>query len=319
MKKIFIPFCALALFSTQLLAVQAAPVVSEKAKNESVQIDAKVFDSNQYDDIFLEGIGKLTNVHGKDTDQFNKKLAITKKTLERILKINLDQVVQIAVQTIQEQQKAAEQTIETANNDSKIVEQENVVVNTQKATESTTQKTNETTNKPVQKNSESTKQNNNYQAPSKPTNNQQQTNTNQEQVVKPATPSVPNTAISEFERQVVDLTNAERTKAGLAPLEMYSPLMDVAEAKSADMASNNYFSHTSPTYGSPFDQIKAAGINYRAAGENIAQGQRTPQQVVQAWMQSPGHRQNILNANYTHIGVGFVEDGYYWTQQFIQL
>lgn len=95
--------------------------------------------------------------------------------------------------------------------------------------------------------------------------------------------------------------------------------MDVAEAKSADMASNNYFSHTSPTYGSPFDRIKAAGINYRAAGENIAQGQRTPQQVVQAWMQSPGHRQNILNANYTHIGVGFVEDGYYWTQQFIQL
>ncbi len=95
--------------------------------------------------------------------------------------------------------------------------------------------------------------------------------------------------------------------------------MDVAEAKSVDMARNNYFSHTSPTYGSPFDQMRAAGISYRAAGENIAQGQRTPQQVVQAWMDSPGHRQNIMNASYTHIGVGFVQNGYYWTQQFIQL
>lgn len=100
---------------------------------------------------------------------------------------------------------------------------------------------------------------------------------------------------------------------------MHTPLMGVARAKSEDMAKNNYFSHTSPTYGSPFDQIKSAGISYRSAGENIAKGQRTPQQVVQAWMDSPGHRQNIMNASYTHIGVGFVEAGYYWTQQFLQI
>ena len=154
--------------------------------------------------------------------------------------------------------------------------------------------------------------NNNTQAPS---------NSNNQQAEAPAKTTTNNASqsVSEFEKQVVDLTNAERTKAGLKPLEIHSPLMAVAHAKSADMAKNNYFSHTSPTFGSPFDQIKSAGISYRSAGENIAQGQRTPQQVVQAWMDSPGHRQNIMNANYTHIGVGFVEDGYYWTQQFIQL
>ncbi|MED3764544.1 CAP domain-containing protein [Ureibacillus sp. FSL K6-8385] len=124
--------------------------------------------------------------------------------------------------------------------------------------------------------------------------------------------------VSEFERQVVELTNAERAKAGLKPLEMYSPLMAAAKVKSQDMANLGYFSHTSPTYGSPFDQMRAAGIQFRAAGENIAQGQRTPEQVVNAWMNSPGHRANILNPNYTHIGVGFAENGYYWTQQFIQ-
>jgi len=165
----------------------------------------------------------------------------------------------------------------------------------------------------------------NTKAPAKSTNvtnnkTTAPTNANNQQVEAPAkTPSTNvSQSVSEFEKQVVDLTNAERTKAGLKPLQISNPLMDVAQEKSEDMAKNNYFSHTSPTYGSPFDQIKAAGISYRSAGENIAQGQKTPQQVVQAWMESPGHRQNIMNANYTHIGVGFVEDGNYWTQQFIQ-
>ncbi|MFJ8234904.1 CAP domain-containing protein [Ureibacillus sp. NPDC094379] len=147
------------------------------------------------------------------------------------------------------------------------------------------------------------------------------TNTNTQQAAEaPAKAPTTNASqsVSAFEQQVVDLTNAERTKAGLKPLEIYAPLMKVAEAKSADMAKNNYFSHTSPTYGSPFDQIKAAGISYKSAGENIAQGQRTPAEVVQAWMDSPGHRQNIMNASYTHIGVGYVKNGNYWTQQFIQ-
>ena len=124
--------------------------------------------------------------------------------------------------------------------------------------------------------------------------------------------------IDAIEAAVVELTNAERTKAGLQPLKTYTPLMASARTKSQDMKDKNYFSHTSPTYGSPFDQMKARGISYTAAGENIAKGQRTAEEVVTAWMNSEGHRANILNADYTHIGVGYVKDGNIWTQQFIK-
>ncbi|MER2047210.1 MAG: CAP domain-containing protein [Solibacillus sp.] len=218
----------------------------------------------------------------------------------------------------------------TINNskDNKVVE-EGKVVHKEKAT---TNKENTNTNKETQKESTNKKVEKEVKSPQTPAkekatpvtnNNNTKTpsNSKNQQVEAPVkTPSNNvSQSVSEFEKQVVDLTNAERAKEGLKPLEMHSPLMKVAQAKSEDMAKNNYFSHTSPTYGSPFDQIKSAGISYRSAGENIAQGQRTPQQVVQAWMESPGHRQNIMNANYTHIGVGFVDNGYYWTQQFIQL
>jgi uncharacterized YkwD family protein len=98
---------------------------------------------------------------------------------------------------------------------------------------------------------------------------------------------------------------------------MDTALSNVARKKSEDMKAKNYFSHTSPTYGSPFDMMKQFGISYKAAGENIAMGQRTPQEVVTAWMNSPGHRANILNANFTHLGVGYVASGNYWTQMFI--
>lgn len=84
------------------------------------------------------------------------------------------------------------------------------------------------------------------------------------------------------------------------------------------MQSKNYFSYTSPTLGFPFDRMKALGISYKPAGENIVKGQRIPQEVVKAWMNSPGHRANLLNANFTHIGVGYVKTGNYWTQQFIK-
>ncbi len=94
--------------------------------------------------------------------------------------------------------------------------------------------------------------------------------------------------------------------------------MNSARQKSTDMASNNYFSHTSPTYGSPFDQMKANGVTYKSAAENIAMGQRTAEEVVKGWMESPGHRQNILTPGFTHIGIGFDKNGNYWTQQFIQ-
>jgi uncharacterized YkwD family protein len=86
------------------------------------------------------------------------------------------------------------------------------------------------------------------------------------------------------------------------------------------MRDKNYFSHTSPTYGSPFDMMKKFGIDYMAAGENIAKGQPTSAAVMSSWMNSPGHKANILSENFTEIGVGVAKDAngtIYWTQQFI--
>lgn len=123
--------------------------------------------------------------------------------------------------------------------------------------------------------------------------------------------------LSAYEQQVVSLTNAERAKAGLPALKVDITLSKMAREKSRDMYANGYFDHNSPTYGSPFEMMKKYGITYTYAGENIAMGQRTPQEVVTAWMNSEGHRQNILNPNYTHIGVGHIAEGNYWTQEFI--
>lgn len=123
--------------------------------------------------------------------------------------------------------------------------------------------------------------------------------------------------LSEFEQEVVELTNIERAKAGLAPLQADAELSRVAREKSSDMARLGYFDHNSPSYGSPFDMMRAYGISYRTAGENIAKGQSTPAEVVRAWMNSEGHRANIMNPNFTHIGVGFLEAGNHWTQMFI--
>ncbi|MGP4042302.1 SafA/ExsA family spore coat assembly protein [Gracilibacillus sp. D59] len=124
--------------------------------------------------------------------------------------------------------------------------------------------------------------------------------------------------IKSIEHQVIQYTNQEREKYGLAPLRPDWQLSRVARYKSQDMKQNNYFSHQSPTYGSPFNMMRDFGINYRSAAENIAKGQETPYQVVQAWMNSSGHRANILNGDYTHIGVGYVRSGNYWTQMFIK-
>ncbi|WP_077296317.1 CAP domain-containing protein [Virgibacillus pantothenticus] len=123
--------------------------------------------------------------------------------------------------------------------------------------------------------------------------------------------------LSQFEQEVVDLTNRERAKQGLPALKVDTELSKVAREKSRDMATNGYFAHNSPTYGSPFDMMKKYGISYSTAGENIAKGQRSPQEVVNAWMNSQGHRENIMNAKFTHIGVGYVQQGNHWTQQFI--
>lgn len=121
-----------------------------------------------------------------------------------------------------------------------------------------------------------------------------------------------------YEKEVARLVNEIRVKNGLNKLTEDWELSRVARYKSQDMKDNNYFSHTSPVYGSPFEMIKNFGISYKSAGENIAKGQATPQAVVNAWMNSSGHRANILNASYNKIGVGYVENGKYWTQMFIR-
>lgn len=123
-----------------------------------------------------------------------------------------------------------------------------------------------------------------------------------------------------IEEQVRQIVNSERAKAGLKPLYMDWELQRVSRMKSCDMVEKNYFSHQSPTYGSPFDMIRSFGISYKTAGENIASGQRTPTEVMNSWMNSQGHRENILKADFTHIGVGYCKGGEYgtmWTQQFI--
>ena len=121
---------------------------------------------------------------------------------------------------------------------------------------------------------------------------------------------------STFQAQVAKLVNAERAKNGLAPLTHRADLSNVAQKKAEDMINSNYFSHTSPNYGSPFDMMKTFGIVYSSAGENIAKGQTTPEQVMNSWMNSSGHRANILSQDFNTIGVGFHHGA--WVQMFIK-
>ena len=132
--------------------------------------------------------------------------------------------------------------------------------------------------------------------------------------------NIPSNHYQSIEQQVVNLVNAERAKAGLKPLKADWELARVARFKSEDMRDNRYFDHNSPIYGTPFQMMKSFGINYRSAGENIAAGQTTAESVMQAWMNSPGHKKNILSPTFTHIGVGYAKGGsygHYWTQQFM--
>lgn len=123
--------------------------------------------------------------------------------------------------------------------------------------------------------------------------------------------------VQRYEQEVIRLVNEIRAENGLPALTYNWELSRVARYKSQDMKDNRYFSHTSPVYGSPFEMMRSFGIAYRSAGENIARGYATPQAVVNGWMNSSGHRANILNASFTQIGVGYVAEGSYWTQMFI--
>ncbi|OAA94157.1 SafA/ExsA family spore coat assembly protein [Clostridium coskatii] len=133
--------------------------------------------------------------------------------------------------------------------------------------------------------------------------------------------SIPNIDVKTMENQVIKLVNQSRVNAGLQPFTANWELSRVARYKSQDMANKGYFDHTSPTYGSPFTMMQNFGIKFTAAGENIAMGQRTAQEVMNSWMNSPGHRANILNPSFNQIGVGLAKNSNgtcYWTQQFIK-
>lgn len=134
--------------------------------------------------------------------------------------------------------------------------------------------------------------------------------------------TIPNAApLSSYEKEVIRLTNLERTKRGLPALTENWQLSRVARYKSQDMIDKNYFAHNSPTYGSPFTMMQSFGLKFSSAGENIAYNQKTPQEVVTAWMNSEGHRANILSPSYSQIGVGAAKKAngsLYWTQEFMR-
>ena len=127
------------------------------------------------------------------------------------------------------------------------------------------------------------------------------------------------TDLTADEKEVFNLINAKRTANGLSALNIDNELQNVARIKAQDMVDNNYFAHNSPTYGTPFQMIKNFGITYKAAGENIA-GNSTNQGAVNAWMNSEGHRANILSNNYNYTGVAVVKSPKYgkiYVQMFI--
>lgn len=115
------------------------------------------------------------------------------------------------------------------------------------------------------------------------------------------------------------MINAKRVANGLSALKINDEVQNVARVKAKDMVDNNYFSHTSPIYGSPFDMLKNYGISYKTAGENIA-GNSSNSEAVNAWMNSEGHRANILNSSFNYTGIGVVKSPKYgkvYVQMFI--
>lgn len=121
------------------------------------------------------------------------------------------------------------------------------------------------------------------------------------------------------ELEVFNLINTQRTNNGLKALKIDYEVQNVAKIKAQDMVQNNYFSHTSPTYGSPFDMLNSFKVSYKSAGENIA-GNSSNSGAVNAWMNSSGHRANILNSSYNYTGIGVVSSNKYgkiYVQMFI--
>lgn len=127
------------------------------------------------------------------------------------------------------------------------------------------------------------------------------------------------TSLSKDEQEVFNLINQQRVNNGLASIKIDEEVQRVAKIKAQDMVANNYFSHNSPTYGSPFDMLKSFKISYKSAGENIA-GNSSNQAAVTAWMNSSGHKANILNSSYNYTGIGVVSSPTYgkvYVQMFV--
>lgn len=121
------------------------------------------------------------------------------------------------------------------------------------------------------------------------------------------------------EKEVFDLINKQRTNNGLPALKNDSEVQRIARIKAQDMVDNNYFSHNSPTYGSPFDMMKSFKVSYKTAGENIA-ANSSNSSAVTAWMNSSGHKANILNSSFNYTGIGVVSSPRYgkmYVQMFI--
>lgn len=199
----------------------------------------------------------------------------------------------------------------------------------QPSTETTTkhvQPTTETTTKYVKPAAETTTK---YTEPTTETTTKQvQTTTTKETTTKyteasteattSASSSASTSSNSSAANQILSLVNSERAAAGLSALTLDSSLTNAAMLKAQDMADNNYFSHTSPTYGTPFQMLQTLGISYKSAGENIAKGQKSAEAVMTAWMNSEGHKANILSSSYGKLGVGYVNQNgtTYWVQIF---
>ncbi len=121
-------------------------------------------------------------------------------------------------------------------------------------------------------------------------------------------------SLDTIKREVLTLVNKERAKAGAAPLQSHVMIEKTAQEKAVDMKTTGVFDHYSKNLGHTWDQYEKCGLRYLAAGENIAWGQRNAEEVMDSWMNSSGHRSNILSKDFTHIGIGYA-DGY-WVQQF---
>lgn len=284
MKKLVLPFCAVILFATQAPVANASSNAIEGGKSTNINYIQSAHDYK----IKLNTFFKLVKTTPQEWKFIKQEVSTNTAKKPASTEVEKEANKEVSKEVSKEANKEVSKEVE--KDSTKVVNNEKTKVETPKAP-ATTEK------------------------PSKAPATQPKTEQAPVQEQKETTAT---DQILAIEEKVVALTNAERAKNGLSALQIDRPLMAAAREKSQDMKNHNYFSHTSPTFGSPFDRLKALGIAYKSAGENIAKGQRTPEEVVQAWMNSEGHRANILNKDFTHIGVGYVQDGNIWTQQFIK-